>query len=164
MTRLHLASCFAVLLMPLGCIIHVDVDPDVIAALRNMKLTTVHTDNAPKAIGPYSQAIRAGNLVFCSGQIALDPNSGEMVGKTAAAQAGLVMENLKAVLSAAGSDLAQVVRTTIFLADMGDFGSVNEVYGSYFPDHKPARATVAVKTLPKDALVEIDCIATIQSR
>jgi len=130
---------------------------------QNMKLTTVHADGAPKAIGPYSQAIAAGKLLFCSGQIALDPKSGEMVGDTVVEQAEQVMINLQAVLLAGGSDFHHVVRTTIFLADMGDFGAVNEVYGRYFPDHKPARATVAVKQLPKSALVEIDCIASIAS-
>ncbi len=93
-------------------------------------------------------------------QIALDPKTGEMVGDDAPTQAKLVMKNLEAVLKAAGSSFDRVVRTTIFLADMNDFGAVNEIYGSHFPDHKPARATVAVKTLPKNALVEIDCIAT----
>jgi 2-iminobutanoate/2-iminopropanoate deaminase len=163
MSPFRLAGCLAVLLLPLGCICHDHVDHRIHADHRHMKLTTVHTDHAPKAIGPYSQAIAAGNLVFCSGQIALDPESGEMVGDTAAAQAELVMKNLKSVLQAAGSDFGNVVRTTIFLADMGDFGAVNEVYGRYFPDHKPARATVAVKQLPKSALVEIDCIACIDS-
>ncbi len=137
------------------------VERDVVAEHQNMKLTTVHTDEAPKAIGPYSQAIATGNLLFCSGQIALDPKSGEMVGDTVADQAEQVMKNLQAVLLAAGSDFHHVVRTTIFLADMGDFGAVNEVYGRYFPDHKPARATVAVQQLPKSARVEIDCIAFI---
>lgn len=154
-------GCYAALLLPLGCIVHAHIEPDHHARHQTMKLTTVHADKAPKAIGPYSQAIAVGNLLFCSGQIALDPRSGEMVGETAAAQAEKVMENLEAVLVAAGSDFDHVVRTSIFLADMADFGVVNEVYGRYFPGHKPARATVAVKQLPKNALVEIDCIACI---
>ena len=124
-----------------------------------MKPEPIHTPAAPAAIGPYSQAIRAGNLVFCSGQVALDPQSGQLVGTTAAQQAERVMQNLAAVLTAAGSGFDRVVRTTIFLASMADFAAVNEVYGRSFPQHKPARATVAVKELPKGALVEIDCIA-----
>lgn len=121
----------------------------------------IHTDAAPAAIGPYSQAVVLGELVFCSGQVALDPQSGELVGETAAEQCHQVMKNLTAVLAQAGSSLPQVARTTIFLASMDDFVAVNEVYASYLGDHRPARATVAVKTLPKNALVEIDCIAAI---
>lgn len=151
------------LLLPLGCMFDMRIQQDDSEHDR-MKLTTIHTDDAPKAIGPYSQAITAGNLLFCSGQIALDPKSGEMVGNTAADQAELVLKNLEAVLKAAGSDFDHVVRTTIFLADMGDFAAVNEVYGKRFPNHKPARATVAVKQLPKSALVEIDCIAVAAPR
>ena len=141
------AVLLAILLAPTGC-------------AHLMKITTVHTDDAPQAIGPYSQAITLGDLVFCSGQIALDPKSGEMVGDTAAAQAEKVMENMAAVLEAAGTSFDRVVRTTIFLADMNDFTAVNEVYARSFPNHQPARATVAVKQLPMSALVEIDCIAS----
>lgn len=119
----------------------------------------VHTDSAPAAIGPYSQAVVLGDLVFCSGQVALDPESGELVGETAAEQCHQVMKNLSAVLVEAGSSIPQVARTTIYLASMDDFVDVNEVYAGYLGDHRPARATVAVKTLPKGALVEIDCIA-----
>ncbi len=119
----------------------------------------VHTDAAPAAIGPYSQAVVLGDLVFCSGQVALDPKTMQLVGTTAADQCTQVMKNLAAVLQQAGSSFDQVVRTTIFLASMDDFAAVNEVYGRSFPGNKPARATVAVKTLPKNALVEIDCIA-----
>lgn len=126
-----------------------------------MKLEPIQSAAAPAAIGPYSQAIRAGNLLFCSGQIALDPKSGQMVGATAAEQAEQVMKNLAAVLAAGGASLAQVARTTIFLASMADFAAVNEVYGRHFGAHKPARATVAVKELPKGGLVEIDCIAAL---
>jgi 2-iminobutanoate/2-iminopropanoate deaminase len=126
-----------------------------------MKLQPVHTASAPAAIGPYSQAIQAGNLLFCSGQIPLDPKTMQLVGSNAAEQAEQVMKNLTAVLEAGGAAPAQVVRTTIFLASMGDFAAVNEVYGRHFGDHKPARATVAVKELPKGALVEIDCIASV---
>lgn len=124
-----------------------------------MKLQTVHSEHAPAAIGPYSQAVRAGDLLFCSGQIALDPKTGQLVGTTAADQAEQVMKNLDAVLKAGGTGFERVIRTTIFLVSMNDFAAVNEVYGRRFPSHKPARATVAVKELPKGALVEIDCIA-----
>lgn len=126
-----------------------------------MKLDVVSSPAAPAAIGPYSQAIRAGNLLFCSGQIPLDPKTMQMVGTNAAEQADQVLKNLAAVLTAGGASMGHVVRTTIFLASMGDFAAVNEVYGKHFGAHKPARATVAVKELPKGALVEIDCIAAL---
>lgn len=126
-----------------------------------MKLDPVHSPAAPAAIGPYSQAIRAGNLLFCSGQIALDPATGQLVGATAAQQAEQVLKNLAAVLRAGGAGFGQVVRTTIYLVGMADFAAVNEVYGRHFGEHKPARATVAVKELPKGGLVEIDCIACL---
>jgi 2-iminobutanoate/2-iminopropanoate deaminase len=126
-----------------------------------MKSEAVHSSQAPAAIGPYSQAIKAGNLLFCSGQIALDPKTMAMVGSTAAEQAEQVLKNLAAVLTAGGASMAHVVRTTIFLASMADFAAVNEVYGRHFGNHKPARATVAVKELPKGGLVEIDCIAAL---
>jgi 2-iminobutanoate/2-iminopropanoate deaminase len=119
----------------------------------------VQTNSAPQAIGPYSQAIVANNMVYTSGQIALTP-SGEMREEDIAIQTTQVCENLKAVLEEAGSKLENVIKTTIFLADMDDFVNVNEVYAKYFA-HKPARSTVAVKTLPKNALVEIECIAKI---
>jgi 2-iminobutanoate/2-iminopropanoate deaminase len=128
-----------------------------------MTRTVVHTDDAPKAIGPYSQAIRAGNLVFCSGQIPLDYQTGEMVGSgDVRVQARRVMDNLQAVLKAAGTSLSQVVKTTIYLQDLADFGAVNEVYGSYFAAAPPARATVQVAGLPRGALVEIDAIAVVE--
>lgn len=126
-----------------------------------MKLEPIQSNVAPAAIGPYSQAIKVGNLLFCSGQIALDPKSGQMVGSTAAEQAEQVLKNLAAVVGAAGGSLACVARTTIFLASMADFAAVNEVYARHFGAHKPARATVAVKELPKGGLVEIDCIASL---
>ncbi|MFN8824759.1 MAG: RidA family protein [Planctomycetota bacterium] len=126
-----------------------------------MKLDVISSPSAPAAIGPYSQAIRAGNLLFCSGQIPLDPKTMQMVGATAAEQADQVLTNLAAVLTAGGASMGHVVRTTIFLASMSDFAAVNEVYGKHFGAHKPARATVAVKELPKGALVEIDCIAAL---
>lgn len=120
----------------------------------------VHSDEAPKAIGPYSQAIKAGNLLFCSGQIPLDSKTGEMVGGSdVKAQTKQVMENLRAVLQAGGSSFAKVVKTTIFLADLAHFKDVNEIYGGYFSEAPPARATVQVAGLPRGALVEIDAIA-----
>lgn len=126
-----------------------------------MKLDPVHSSSAPAAIGPYSQAIRAGNLLLCSGQIALDPKTSQLVGATAAEQADQVLKNLTAVLAAGGATLAHVARTTIWLVSMADFAAVNEVYARHFGSHKPARATVAVKELPKGGLVEIDCIACL---
>jgi 2-iminobutanoate/2-iminopropanoate deaminase len=119
----------------------------------------IATPNAPQAIGPYSQAIKAGGLVFCSGQIALDPASGTIVAGTVAQQTERVIENLKAVLVAADSSLERVVKTTVFLKNMGDFAGMNEVYGRYFKTAPPARSTVEAARLPRDVLVEIDVIA-----
>jgi len=118
----------------------------------------VQTTNAPQAIGPYSQAVKHGGLVYTSGQIALTPE-GEMLQNDITVQTHQVLKNLTAVLEAAGSNLDQVIKTSIYLDSMEDFVTVNEIYASYFGEHKPARSTVAVKTLPKNALVEIDCIA-----
>ena len=126
-----------------------------------MKLKAIATSGAPAAIGPYSQAIQAGNLLFCSGQIPLDPATGEIVAGDIRRQAEQVMENIAAVLSAAGAGFGDVVKSTVYLVDMNDFGVVNEVYGSCFPEHKPARSTVAVKSLPRGALVEIEVIACV---
>jgi len=123
-------------------------------------METVSTDNAPQAIGPYSQAVKANGFLFCSGQIALNKN-GDMVGDDAASQANQVMKNLYEVLIEAGSSFDKVVKTTIYLDNIDNFQTVNEVYASYFERHKPARVTVEVSRLPKDALVEIDCIAII---
>ena len=119
----------------------------------------IETNQAPAAIGPYSQAIRVGNIVFCSGQIALDPTTQEMIEGGVDAQARQVLDNLKAVLEASGLSLAHVVKTTVYLADFDDYPTVNEIYAEYFTHDPPARAAVAVKTLPKNALVEIDAIA-----
>jgi len=124
-----------------------------------MKLRTISTEKAPAAIGPYSQAIQAGGLLFCSGQIPLDPVSGEVVAGDVRRQAEQVMENIAAVLTAAGTGFNDVVKATVFLVEMGDFGAVNEVYGRYFTGHKPARSTVAVKALPRGVLLEIEVIA-----
>jgi 2-iminobutanoate/2-iminopropanoate deaminase len=119
----------------------------------------VTTDKAPKAIGPYSQATMVGNVIYTAGQVALDPATMQIVGKDVAEQTDRVLKNLAAVLEAAGSGLAHVMKTTVFLADMADFAAMNEVYARHFGDHRPARSTVAVRTLPKDARVEIDAIA-----
>jgi len=127
-----------------------------------MKREIISTTAAPKAIGPYSQAIRAeGVFVFTSGQIALDPTTGQMIGTTAAEQAEQVLKNLQAVLKAAGSNLAHVVKTTVFLQNMNDFAAVNEVYARFFPENPPARSAVAAQALPKGALVEIEAVALV---
>jgi len=121
----------------------------------------IATDKAPKAIGPYSQAIRAAGMVFCSGQIALDPTTGQVVGNDVKAQTDRALKNLSAVLAQAGTDLSKVVKTTVFLKNMGDFTSMNEVYSHFFSNQPPARSTVEAARLPKDALVEIDVIALL---
>lgn len=121
---------------------------------------TVYTDNAPAAIGPYSQAIVCGGLLFTSGQIPIDPKTGEISGADITAQAEQVMQNLAAVLAEAGASFESAVKTTCFLADMADFAAFNEVYAKYFTG-KPARSCVAVKTLPKNVLVEVEVIAEI---
>ncbi|HKA60633.1 MAG TPA: RidA family protein [Gemmatimonadales bacterium] len=125
-------------------------------------MRVIATDAAPKAIGPYSQAIVNENFVFTAGQVALDPQSGELVGRTTGEQTEQVFANLKAVLAAAGTALGNVVKTTVYLADMADFGQMNEVYAKHFGSHKPARSTVQAAGLPKGARVEIDVIAVKQ--
>jgi 2-iminobutanoate/2-iminopropanoate deaminase len=122
---------------------------------------TIQTENAPAAIGPYSQAIKAGGFVFASGQIPTDPQTGEFVAGGIAEQTEQVLKNLKAVLEAAGSSLDQVVKTTVFLADMKDFPGMNEVYATFFSGPPPARVTVAAAGLPRDARVEIEAIALV---
>jgi len=124
-------------------------------------MKTITSSSAPKAVGPYSQAIAAGGFVFCSGQLGLDPATGLLAAADTAGQARQVLWNLTAVLDAAGSGLRQVVKTTVFLADMNDFAAMNAEYEKAFGVHKPARSTVEVKRLPKDARVEIECIATV---
>ncbi len=124
-------------------------------------IETVATDRGPKAIGPYSQAIRANGFVFLSGQIPLDPKTQLVVEGDAAVQTERVLENLKAVVEAAGSSLQRVVKTTVFLADMNDFAAMNDVYARYFVTHPPARSTVEVARLPKNVRVEIDLIALL---
>jgi len=121
----------------------------------------IETDEAPGAIGPYSQAVAVDGWVFCSGQIPIDPTTGEMVEGDIGGQTDQVLKNLAAVLSAAGASLSTVVKTTVFLADMGDFAGMNEVYSSHFGNHRPARAAVAVRTLPKNVSVEIEAIARL---
>jgi 2-iminobutanoate/2-iminopropanoate deaminase len=126
-----------------------------------MKLKLVETDGAPAAIGPYSQAVQFGGLLFCSGQIPLDPATGEIVQGDATVQAGQVMRNIAAVLAEAGAGFDDVIKSTVYLVDMADFAAVNEVYGNCFQRHKPARSTVAVKGLPRASLVEIEVIAKV---
>ncbi len=121
----------------------------------------VHTDNAPKAIGPYSQAVRIQGLVFTAGQIGLVPASGALISTAIEDQTRQALTNIKHVLEAAGSGLNYVTKTTVFLKDMNDFARMNSVYAEFFPDHPPARSTVAVAALPKDALVEIETIALL---
>jgi 2-iminobutanoate/2-iminopropanoate deaminase len=124
-------------------------------------LEKVQTGGAPAAIGPYSQAIVHGGMVYTAGQIPLDPASMQMVEGDVAAQTERVMQNLAAVLEAAGASLRSVVKTTVFLADMNDFAAMNEVYAKHFGDHAPARSTVQAARLPRDARVEIECIAAV---
>jgi 2-iminobutanoate/2-iminopropanoate deaminase len=121
----------------------------------------ISTASAPKAIGPYSQAVKAGNLLFVSGQIPIDPATGELLQGDVAVQTHRVIQNLSEILKAAGSSLDAVVRTTVYLADMNEFAAMNEVYGTYFHAPAPARATVQVARLPRDAKVEIDVIASL---
>ena len=122
----------------------------------------IATESAPQAIGPYSQAVRAGNLIFASGQIPIDPATGQFVAGGIAEQTEQVLRNLTAVFERAGVGLAQVVKTTVFLADMDDFAAMNEVYGRFFPQQPPARATVQAARLPRDARVEIEAIAVAE--
>jgi len=124
-------------------------------------LKSVATEHAPGAIGPYSQAVSVDGWVFCSGQIPLDPATGELVQGDIGIQTDRVLKNLAAVLEAAGGSLSHVVKTTVFLADMGDFAGMNEVYARHFGGHRPARAAVAVRTLPKNVDVEIEAVARI---
>lgn len=125
--------------------------------------TTVNTPDAPKAIGPYSQAIKANGFLFISGQIPLEPESGQMTALDSVTQTHQVMKNLQAVLAAEGLTLADLVKTTIFLTDLGEFQRVNEAYGSYFESDPPARSTIQVSALPKGAKVEIEAIAAVRS-
>jgi 2-iminobutanoate/2-iminopropanoate deaminase len=129
-----------------------------------MPLDFVSSPGAPKAIGPYSQAVAVNGFIFTAGQVALDPARGELIAGGIAEQTAQALENLRAVLTAAGSSLSQVVKTTVFLVDMADFAAMNEVYGQAFGGHRPARSTVAVAALPRGARVEIEVIATVKSK
>ena len=124
-----------------------------------MDIKSVSSDGAPKAIGPYSQAIVAGDFIFCAGQVPIDPKTGEFVEGDIQAQTGRVLDNLAAVLAAAGSDLAHVVKTSVFLADLNDFTAMNETYAQCFGQHRPARATIEAGKLPRGAKIEIECVA-----
>jgi 2-iminobutanoate/2-iminopropanoate deaminase len=126
-----------------------------------MSRSIIQTNAAPQAIGPYSQAVQAGQFLFVSGQIALDPVSGELLAGTAAAQTTRVLHNLQAILEAAGSSLEHIVKTTVFLASMDDFAAMNEVYATFFENEPPARTTIQVAALPKQAQVEIEAIALL---
>ncbi|NPC54617.1 RidA family protein [Caenimonas soli] len=129
-----------------------------------MQKSIVHTEHAPAAVGPYSQGVTVDGWVFTSGQVALDPRTGTLVGDNAAAQAEQALRNVKSILLAAGSTLESVIRATVYLTDMDDFSAFNAVYSRYFPDSFPARACVEVSRLPLGALVEIDAIARVQQR
>ncbi|RMG66686.1 MAG: RidA family protein [Calditrichaeota bacterium] len=124
-------------------------------------MESIFTENAPKPVGPYSQAVRAGNFVFTAGQIALDPQTNQLIEGGIREQTRQVLENLRQVLEAAGSSLNRVVKTTVFLKNMDDFAAMNEVYGQFFSGHAPARSAVEVARLPKDVLIEVECVALV---
>ena len=128
-----------------------------------MPTTTISTPGAPRAIGPYSQGITANGFLFTAGQVGFDPASGELVDGGIAEQTHRVLQNIRAILRAGGTDIASVVKTTVFLVDMADFALMNEVYAEFFGDHRPARSTVAVASLPRGARVEIEAIAVLPS-
>jgi len=131
---------------------------------RQQMKEAIHTDKAPKAIGPYSQAIKADGMIFVSGQIPLDPVKGEVVGSTVEEQAHQVLRNIRAILEAAESSMARVVKSTVYLADMNDFPRMNAVYSEYFPEPFPARAAFQVSRLPKDVKIEIEVIALTETK
>ncbi len=122
-------------------------------------IQTITTDKAPNVVGPYSQALLANGFIFCSGQVAIDPQSNKFIGGDIEQQTKQVLNNLSAVLQSVGSSLDKALKTTVFLKDLGDFETMNRIYGEYFPNHKPARSTIQVARLPKDALIEIEMIA-----
>ncbi len=130
--------------------------------MSNLKKQIVQTDAAPSAIGPYSQAVVAGGVVYCSGQIPINPSTGELVTGSVADQTRLALNNLRAVLEAAGSSMEHVVKAGVFLKDLSDFNEMNKVYAEFFPENPPARACVEVSRLPKDVDVEIDCIGLLR--
>ena len=123
------------------------------------KITYITTEKSPKPIGPYSQAIKCGSFIFCSGQISIDPTNGELIGTTIEDQTEQAVKNLLYILKSTGSSLEKVLKTTVYLKNIEDFVKFNRVYAKYFPKHKPARTTIAVANLPKDALIEIEAIA-----
>ena len=129
------------------------------SAMIAIKMETISTPNAPAAIGPYSQAIQSGDFIFCSGQLGIDPATGKLISDDITAQAEQVLKNIAAILAASNRTLTDVVKTTIFLASLDDFKTVNEIYARHFGDHKPARSTVQVAALPLKAKIEIECIA-----
>jgi len=157
-------SVFALLPFCLVALVHAQKDAGKSAPPAGGDKTAVETKDAPKPIGPYSQAIKAGGFVFCAGQAAIDPATGQLVQGDAAAQADRTMKNLSAVLTAAGTDMDHAVKVTIFLKNIADFAAVNEVYAKYFKGPPPARSTVQVAALPRDALVEIDIIAVLPAK
>lgn len=128
-----------------------------------MNREIIATNKAPATIGPYSQAVKVGNFIFVSGQIPIDPKTGKIVGNDIMAQTKRVLENIKAVLEAAGANLTNVVKTTVYLVDMGDFNAMNEIYATYFSEKPPARSTVEVSKLPKGSKIEVDVIAYVES-
>lgn len=128
-----------------------------------MATTTISTQGAPRAIGPYSQGITANGFLFTAGQVGFDPASGELVDGGIAEQTHRVLQNIRAILRAGGTDIGNVVKTTVFLVDMADFALMNEVYAEFFGDHRPARSTVAVASLPRGARVEIEAVAAVTS-
>jgi 2-iminobutanoate/2-iminopropanoate deaminase len=136
------------------------METDVRGGTYDVAKKIVHTENAPAPIGPYSQAVESGGFLFCSGQISIDPKSGQVLNGSVGEQAELVMNNIAAVLKAAGLGFENVVKSTIFLTDMGDFPAVNEIYGKYFKSEPPARSTIAVAGLPKGVKVEVEVIAS----
>lgn len=127
-----------------------------------MERQVIHTDDAPQAIGPYSQAIRAGDFVFCSGQLGIDPSTGNLVSGGVEAETRRALQNLSAVLQAASTSLQHVVKTTVFLLDMNDFAKMNAVYAEFFPANPPARSTIQVARLPRDGHVEIEAMALVK--
>jgi 2-iminobutanoate/2-iminopropanoate deaminase len=129
---------------------------------KDMQRTQISTSSAPAAIGPYSQAIRCGQFVYTSGQIPLDPTTGELIGEDVETQTHRVLQNLRSLLASANSSLSQVVKTTVFLTDMSNFAAMNAIYATYFTGVTPARSTVAVVELPRKALVEIECVALVE--
>jgi len=133
-------------------------------AYAQSDMEVITSKDAPKAIGPYSQAIKTGNFIYTSGQIGLSPVTNTLAGDDIVSQTRQALDNLKAVLTEAGSDMAHVVKVTVYLKDLNDYGKVNDIYKDYFPEIKPARSAVQVARLPKDALVEIECVAVIRDK